>query len=348
MNRVFYINATNVHSGGGRSLLQALLLSIPSDRRVIVLLDTRMPLPLGLPSNLECRRVRPKIISRLSAEWWLARNVTIDDSVFCFGNLPPFFPLLGNAIVFVQNRYLIDSVSLRQFPFGTRLRLLVERCWLKFRILNVSAFVVQTPSMHILMERLVGKDKAVYVLPFVNDHQGYSRSRGRFESGLNADFIYPASGDPHKNHRRLIDAWCRLACEGCFPSLWLTLDEQCNFELCRWIDQEKSRYGLKIENLGVQPQDKMAPLYLQVRALIYPSTFESFGLPLIEARQAGIAVVASELDYVRDVVDPEQTFDPGSAVSIARSVKRFLGVEEQALPLLDAAGFIKHILERTE
>jgi hypothetical protein len=59
-------------------------------------------------------------------------------------------------------------------------------------------------------------------------------------------------------------------------------------------------------------------------------------------------VLASELDYVRDVLDPEQAFDPESAVSIARAVKRFMGIEEPALPLLDAGGFMKQILIRSE
>jgi glycosyltransferase involved in cell wall biosynthesis len=87
-------------------------------------------------------------------------------------------------------------------------------------------------------------------------------------------------------------------------------------------------------------------MYNQVGALIYPSTFESFGLPLIEARQAGLPVLASELDYVRDILDPEQVFDPESAISIARAVKRFIAIDEPPLSLQDAAGFIKHILER--
>ena len=73
--------------------------------------------------------------------------------------------------------------------------------------------------------------------------------------------------------------------------------------------------------------------------------FQRWGVALIEARQAGLPVLASELDYVRDVLDPEQTFDPESAVSIARAVKRFLGLQEEPLPLQDAARFIEHLLK---
>ena len=87
-------------------------------------------------------------------------------------------------------------------------------------------------------------------------------------------------------------------------------------------------------------------LYKKSRAVVYPSTLESFGLPLIEARQAGLPIVAAELDYVRDVVEPTETFDPLSSVSIARAVKRFLGVPEQPLPIVNAESFVEELLRK--
>lgn len=58
---------------------------------------------------------------------------------------------------------------------------------------------------------------------------------------------------------------------------------------------------------------------------------------------AGLPIVAAELDYVRDVVTPMQTFDPTSPVSIARAVKRFLGVADHPSPLLSPADFLRQI-----
>jgi glycosyltransferase involved in cell wall biosynthesis len=100
--------------------------------------------------------------------------------------------------------------------------------------------------------------------------------------------------------------------------------------------------------MGVLSHGDILALYKDVDALIYPSIFESFGLPLIEARQAGLSVLAPELDYVRDVLDPEQSFDPHSATSITRAVKRFMGVDELPLPLLDAKGFLDKISRKND
>ncbi len=349
--RRLFVHATNVHTGGGRSLLNALLQSLPTDSGVVALLDTRMETPDTLPHNLEVKRVKPSVWQRLRAEWWLARATSSKDAVLCFGNLPPLFRTAGRVIVLVQNRYLIDDVSLKGFPHKAQLRLQIERWWLSAKAENAYAFVVQTPSMEAIL-RASGKarGKPVYVLPFVSVSDGYQRSLTppQTGTGVSSTFLYVGSGEPHKNHRQLIEAWCLLAQEGLFPALWLTLDGHANADLCAWIGQKKQDFRLNLQNLGGQSHAQIKQLYTQVQALIFPSTFESFGLPLIEARQAGLAVIASELDFVRDVLDPEQVFDPQSPVSIARAVKRFMGASEEALPLLNAAEFMKSLLEKCE
>jgi hypothetical protein len=54
---------------------------------------------------------------------------------------------------------------------------------------------------------------------------------------------------------------------------------------------------------------------------------------------AGLPILAPELDYVRDVCVPIQTFDPHSPVSIARAVKRFLGQPDPTVELSTPAEF---------
>jgi len=67
---------------------------------------------------------------------------------------------------------------------------------------------------------------------------------------------------------------------------------------------------------------------------------------LIEARQASLPILAAELDYVRDVIVPEQSFDPDSPVSIARAVKRYLGVVDTPLKILGAVDFLDMLINK--
>jgi glycosyltransferase involved in cell wall biosynthesis len=307
-----------------------------------------MPLPDGIAGNVQVASVKPSVLHRFIAECQLAQSVQAGDVVLCFGNLPPLFKLKGRAVVFVQNRYLIDDVNLSSFPFILRLRLTLERLWLSHKMKHADEFIVQTPTMKKLMEKKTKGEIPVHVLPFVAEPDGYSRKASLpVKSGKN-DFVffYVASGEPYKNHRKLIEAWRLLADDGLFPLLKLTLDRRHFPELGAWIEKMAQEHRLKIENVENASHDEIKQLYRQSDALIYPSTFESFGLPLIEARQAGLPVLASELDYVRDVVDPEETFDPKTALSIARAVKRFLKVEEIPLPLQTAKEFLGRISDR--
>lgn len=350
------IHASNINNGGGKALLNAVINCAKQQRDWIFLLDARMP----KYTEIQVRRVRPSVWDRMKVEWWLTRNVRESDTVLCFGNLPPFFMLHGRVVVFVQNKYLLEYPPLEGFSWKTKLRINIERLWFRWKVNNIDQFVVQTPTMKTSLEFTLDRHETfpeanmrkknrmpIHVLPFVEVSQGYRRKQviPQQKKTIDFDFLYVASGEPHKNHRRLIEAWCHLASEGHFFTLALTLDDAKFAELTEWIKMKKKQYGLRLVNLGALPHDQVLRLYRHVGALIFPSTFESFGLPLIEAVQAGLPVIAAELDYVRDVLDPEQTFDPESAVSITRAVKRFLDIDEHPLSLLDATEFINKILK---
>lgn len=340
-----FIHAANVHQGGGRTLLDALLRAIPQERQAVLSLDERMPLPPDLGGNVEIRRCRPTMVQRLLVEKWLADSAKKTDTVLCFGNLPPLFRLQARTIVFVQNRYLIDNVRLDNFSLGVRLRLAVERLWLSGRIGNADELVVQTPTMKRLAERRTGGHVPVRILPFVAAPDGYARSAAvpKADQSKEFDFVYVATGEPHKNHRQLIAAWCLLAEEGLFPTLCVTLDNRRFAPLAEEVEMARRRHGVRIVNAGELSYSDVLALYGKAGALIFPSAFESFGMPLIEARQAGLPILASELDYVRDVIDPEQTFDPESPKSIARAVKRFWQQDAEELRLQDAGEFLRQI-----
>ena len=343
--RQLFINATNVHSGGGATLLTLILkwASMP-EIDVVALLDTRMGVPDDLAGNITIRRVAPTILARMLSDHWLASAAQPDDLILCFGNLPPLFAPRCKTSVFVQNRFLVGQPAMGHVSAKVRMRLLAERLWLAWGAKHADTFFVQTPSM----EREVRKapwamGRSVIVAPFAATATQPQVLKD-VPKQKTWDFLYVASGDAHKNHERLLEAWRILADEGIKPSLRLTIDTSSFSTLCARIDSDNEAYGIDIVNLGVQPHAEMAALYSQSRALIFPSTLESFGLPLLEAKHAGLPVVAAELDYVRDLVDPEESFDPESALSIARAVKRFLGVSGVSREMLTASEFIRRVL----
>lgn len=344
----FFLHAPNVHQGGGKSLLLGCLRAVPEDQSAIVQVDSRLPEADCGRDNIAVRFIPPTLKKRFRAEQWLRGQAVSGATILCFGNLPPLFPSPAKVMVFIQNRYLIDDVSLADFPAKIRWRLGVERLWLRRCAGHVDEFIVQTPSMRqVLVDSGLLAGQVVHVWPFIATPGMCPRvlpPASGPQTAKKYDFIYPASGEPHKNHRCLLTAWSLLAEEGLFPSLALTLDERLFPELAAWIAQQKQNSNLRLENLGILGHNDLLSCYRQSKALVYPSLFESFGLPLIEARQAGLPVVAAELDYVRDILDPEESFAPESARSIARAIKRFLGKSEADLSLCDAGEFMRAVL----
>ncbi|MDA7821848.1 glycosyltransferase [Gammaproteobacteria bacterium] len=342
------LHSVNIHQGGGRNLLLSLLDQHGNlkDSFAHILIDDRLVISDAIiAKGFDVRRYRPTIISRLSAEWWLYKNVNKKDTILCFGNLPPVFKIKGKVLVYIHNRYLIDDKKLSGFSIWVKLRISLERLWLKNRLSNVDEFIVQTPSMKNLMEKFTPKSLKVSVQPFVADAKGYERSGDQKKSLFDRKptFLYVASAEPHKNHKALIDAWCLLAEEELKLKLIFTFDEVAFSDVALYLNQQKINCSLEIQNFGSLSHSSIIDLYKQVDALIYPSSFESFGLPLIEARQAGLDILAPEKDYVRDLIDPESTFDSSSPVSIAKSVKRYIGVTDKPVKITSAKWFISSL-----
>lgn len=330
--------APNVHTGGGFVLLQSLLAAWPAGQPFVAWLDDRARARLSLPAGADVTWVQASAGSRLKAEFSLAAQARAADRLLCFHGLPPLRRVAARVWLFQQNRNYLGQVPLAAFGWKTRQRLRFEQAisrWLRFR---VDRYWVQTPSMARAVQGWYGPQTAdIRVLPFAPPAPPAPPAAA---AGPAWDFIYVADGEAHKNHRTLVQAWQHLAAQGLHPSLALTLSDR-DAGLAGWVQAQAAEHGLQITNLGPRSHADVLALYRQSRALVFPSKGESFGLPLIEARQAGLPILAGELDFVRDVCAPVQTFDPASPVSIARAVQRFLGSAEPPLEPALAADFLQ-------
>ncbi len=326
-------------------LLSSLLKALPPIWPVLLLADRRMPLD-DLNAGVKVCRIAPNLASRFAAEKQLASEAMPGDRVLCFGNLPPLFRLAAHVTLFVQNRLLLEGSEFLNFSPQVRLRLLLERQWLAQRLGYCNEVLVQTPTMARLFVQRFPAAPVPRILPFMGEPSALASPTtvGEQSHSTMTDFLYVSSGEPHKNHLTLLEAWRLLADGGVRPSLTLTVDRQRHAELVATIDQAVAAYGLKIDNVGAIGHEAAVALYRKARALVYPSTLESFGIPLWEAHQAGLDILASERDYVRDLLDPVESFDPDSPVSIARAVRRYLGQPDPRYAPVTAADFLQAVL----
>lgn len=334
-----FIHAPNIHTGGGLKLLQGML-TAAGIGLAGAQLDARAKDSLQVPDGVVVSYVYPTLWSRLAAEWRL-RSVAPWHLVVCPHGLPPLFSLRAEAAVLALNRLFVDGSDLKHFAWQPGLRIMIERLWLRFCQSHASLYVVQTASMVTLCSSVLRPGTAMSVFPFDDPAP---LQKAVHPAVPIYDFLYPANGDAHKNHERLLEAWRLLASAGLKPSLALTVNATAYPALHAQIAYEIETHGVRITNLGYLTQPEMQELYAASGALLFPSLVESFGLPLIEARDKGLSIVAPELDYVRDIVVPAETFDPLSALSMARAVRRLMGQPESAPAILTTDELVAELL----
>ena len=143
---------------------------------------------------------------------------------------------------------------------------------------------------------------------------------------LNGPFaLYVGNIKPHKNLERLIDAF-DLVRRGGFERLELLIigDQISKFpRLRRAVDRHKLHKHVRF--LGFVPDDTLAALYRLATVFVFPSLYEGFGLPPLEAMASGTPVVTSNRSSLPEVVgDAAVLVDPYSASSIADGIQQVL------------------------
>jgi glycosyltransferase involved in cell wall biosynthesis len=144
----------------------------------------------------------------------------------------------------------------------------------------------------------------------------------RKKYGLARPYLYyPAATWPHKNHLRLLGALKYLLERFRFDGdLVLTgVAEHAHYEILREID----RLGLsdRVKVLGHLPYGDLPGLYNSARLLVFPSLFEGFGIPLVEAMACGCPTACSNVTSIPEVIgEAGVMFDPTSIEDIAESI----------------------------
>ena len=140
-----------------------------------------------------------------------------------------------------------------------------------------------------------------------------------------------SSLDPRKNFSRLIKAWktignCKLYIVGGHHRVFTREDNPAD-------NQEGIHY------LGRVNDDELIRLYNQATCFIFPSLYEGFGLPPVEAMSCGCPVLASDIPVLKEICgDAALYFNPHDITDMRQVITRFLGMGEKGREKLQTAG----------
>lgn len=152
-------------------------------------------------------------------------------------------------------------------------------------------------------------------------------------------FLYIARLEhPAKNHVRLISAFEQF--KAAQPSPWELVFAGSDWHGAAIIHDavRKSPVASSIRALGFVPDELLPDLYRAAECFIYPSLYEGFGLPPVEAMACGCPVICSTRGSLAEVVqDAAATIDPEQIESMAAQM-RVLANDEGTRSRLRSAG----------
>jgi glycosyltransferase involved in cell wall biosynthesis len=162
---------------------------------------------------------------------------------------------------------------------------------------------------------------APHFRPAADDEQ--LRVRERYD--LPEEFVLSVgSREPGKNRSRLLRAIAQVRDRGIDCSLVIAgqpvWDYQREAELI-----ERLGIGGRVRLLGYVPNEDLRPIYSAATAFAFPSLYEGFGLPVLEAMACGTPVVTSNVGATAEVAnDAALLVDPRDTASIVAALERLL------------------------
>ena len=130
--------------------------------------------------------------------------------------------------------------------------------------------------------------------------------------------------EPGKNRARLIEAYARLCSEGVECPLVIVGQPAWRYEGDHELVRQLGLDGL-VRFLGYVPDDDLPVLYSAATFLAFPSLYEGFGLPVLEAMACGTPVVTSDISAPAEVAgNAALLVDPYDVSALAQAMGRLL------------------------
>ena len=317
--------AAEVPAGRGRvvrELLRALAQLDGDDR--YVLYTRRLPdLDLGLDERFEW-----VLLDRPDVAWHhrAARLASRDCDAFLSTNsyLTCWFATCPSAAI------VYDLVAFVDGARAQRRAGVIERWTIGIGARRARALVcISEATRRDLVDRIPSCAGRSLVIPLAADER-FADPRARSDAdavacrhGIERPYVLAAGTlEPRKNLARLLEAWARLPAP-LRDAYELVLAGPVGWEAGEIV---AAAQAARIVVAGYVPDDELAALYAGCELFCYPSLYEGFGLPVLEAMKAGAPVLTSNVSSLPEVAgDAAALVDPLSVEAIGAAIARLLG-----------------------
>ena len=281
------------------ALLKALA-KIDKKNKYLVYVRSRLPRfarndEYGWPRNFEFKEIS---WPRLWTQGGLAISTFIDpiDVLFVPAHTLPLIRRPGLKTVIT-----IHDLGAEYLP---KMHQIKQRLYLafmqKFQLKSATKIIAVSKATKEDLVKKIGIDsKRVEVV-----YEGYNDKLFKNDTkvySLGGYYLFVGTIQPRKNLERVIKAYAKVvARDFATPDLVIAGSKG-------WLSDEIYKLpkelgiGTKVKFLGYVPDEKLPALYKGAIALIFPSLFEGFGLPILEAQAVGCPVITSNISSMPEV-----------------------------------------------
>lgn len=248
--------------------------------------------------------------------WFLLRieKLCRADSLDTFWAQSPFIPRLGKRVRIVATQYDLQH---RVEPETMRTLARWGHNLLERRLSRADAVVSISRGTASRLRGLLGVETVAIVAPGLSEFF-YSRTEqcvtARLQRyGLRRPYLFNvASWDPRKNLEPLVKTFIAMKADGLLPGHSLALAGgrrgQIDHRLGRIIRGSRAMEDVHV--LGYVSDEDLPALYAGSEVFVFPSLYEGFGMPVMEARACGARVVATDLPELREAGDDTVIYIP--------------------------------------
>jgi glycosyltransferase involved in cell wall biosynthesis len=326
-----------VRWSGIETFLSNLLVSWPIDRRdelVIFANQESAKFFPGLPANIKIRVKNFKKLSRLQLFIYQQIGLPLTlwrekfDILFCASLLGPW--VYSQKIITIHDAapFVLKEENSRLGKIFWQLNLFFARL-ASLKIITVSQF-----SQDELIKHLKIEAKKIAII--YNGSPDYKIGTGAdiFNSSQAPNdkyIIAVGNARPRKNLERLIRAFKLLGQQN--PNLKLVIVGKNDWRM-EEITNIVGDLANKIIFTGFISEAEKQNLIKQASALVFPSVYEGFGLPIVEANVLGTPVICSDIPSFREVAGESAIFfNPLDEHDIAAKINELIGSSELAAAL---------------
>lgn len=288
-------------------------------------------LPPGVESDLALSAIHVRNVGGGSGHIWEQRDLAREVKGARLINLGNSGPLLHRDKLVV-----IHDAAVFRTPANFSARYRLAHCALSWALARTGAIATVSEFSRGELSQVLGvREQAILVVRNGSDHLARREQDAKILAKLGVQegryFLFVGSPAPNKNLRTLLKAFVGLDRAGA------------RLVVAGSLDRSVFGGGGAPEQSGVIlaqgcSDGEIAALYAHATAHVFPSLYEGFGIPPLEAMASGCPVIASDIPVIREVCGgAAEYFPPNDADALTSLLRRHWDVPQRSPVRLKAA-----------